>query len=415
MKISITNHTGSRNRGCEALVRSTIAGIKENAPKNRSEIEFFLHSNDPHYDGAVFDSINIVFSYALKTPNHLPYAFVNKLGYKFLGFVEILLRALFSWLPFQVDHFTVLKQSDLIIATGGDVFTSDYGNLRKHMAPVIASNTPVYICSHTIGPFESHDEKYFCENIENVVGISVREQESYDYLNNLNLDIDLVLAADVAFNLEPRKLISWWNNNFEENDSVVALSISEGIIRYSNLDRRTYLNTWINFIEYLIEKNKKVLLVPHVMESNPGNNDLMIINEVIQGCSPKIKESICIASETHTACELKGIIGCCEALIGTRTHATIASLSQGLPTVSIAYSRKAYGIMRDVFGDEIGGALTIKAQEMTLESLVKAYDLSVSNPPDTEVISNLKSLSQENFKMVEGVIREKVFLKNTYR
>ena len=414
MKISITNHTGSRNRGCEALVRSTIAGIKENLPGNSSEIEFFLHSNDPNYDGTVFDSINTVFSYALKTPNHSPYTIVNKLIYKFLGFVEILFRILLSWLPFRIDHFTVLKQSDLIIATGGDIFTSDYGNLRKHMAPIIASNTPAYICSHTIGPFEPHDEKYFCENLENVIGISVREQESYDYLSNLNLDVDLVLAADVAFNLKPTKLISWWNDNFEENDSVVALSISEGIIRYSNLDRNSYLKTWIAFIEFLIDKKKKVLLIPHVMESNPNNNDLVIINEIIQRCSPKTNESISIASETHTACELKGIIGSCEALIGTRTHATIASLSQGIPTVSIAYSRKAYGIMCDIFGDEIGGTLTIKAQEMMVENLIKAYELSVSNPPDTKVISNIKSLSKENFKMLEGVINEKILHKNSY-
>ena len=414
MKISITNHTGSRNRGCEALVRSTIAGIKENLPENSSEIEFFLHSNDPKYDGTVFDSINTVFSYALKTPNHLPYGIVNKLIYKFLRFVEVLFRILFSWLPFRIDHFTVLNQSDLIIATGGDIFTSDYGNLRKHMAPIIASNTPAYICSHTIGPFEPNDEKYFCENLENVIGISVREQESYDYLSNLNLDVDLVLAADVAFNLKPTKLISWWNNNFEENDSVVALSISEGIIRYSNLDRNTYLKTWIDLIEFLIEKKKKVLLIPHVMESNPNNNDLVIINEIIQRCSPKTNESIRIASETHTACELKGIIGSCESLIGTRTHATIASLSQGIPTVSIAYSRKAYGIMCDIFGDDIGGALTIKAQEMTAENLIKAYELSVSNPPDTKVISKIKLLSKKNFKMLEGVINEKILLKNSH-
>ena len=414
MKISITNHTGSRNRGCEALVRSTIAGIQENLPENSCEVEFFLHSNDPRYDGIVFDSINTVFSYALKTPNHTRYSNFNKLVYKLLRVTETIIKVFFSWLPYRVDHFTVLKQSDLIIATGGDIFTSDYGNLRKHMAPIIASKKPVYICSHTIGPFASNDEKYFCENLQNVVGISVREKESYDYLSKLNLDVDLVLAADVAFNLKPTKLMSWWNNSFDDSDSVVALSISEGIIRYSNLDRSAYIKTWIDLIEFLIEKKKKVLLIPHVIESNPNNNDLVIINEIIQQCSPTTNEAIRIASETHTACELKGIIGSCEALIGTRTHATIASLSQGIPTVSIAYSRKAYGIMCDIFGDDIGGALTIKAQEMTAKNLINAYELSVKNPPDAEVISNIKLLSKENFKMLKGIINEKVLLKNSH-
>ena len=81
--------------------------------------------------------------------------------------------------------------------------------------------------------------------------------------------------------------------------------------------------------------------------------------------------------------------------------------------MSIAYSRKAYGIMCDIFGDDIGGALTIKAQEMTAENLIKAYELSVSNPPDTKVISKIKLLSKKNFKMLEGVINEKILLKNS--
>jgi len=35
---------------------------------------------------------------------------------------------------------------------------------------------------------------------------------------------------------------------------------------------------------------------------------------------------------------------------GARTHATIAALSSGVPTLSFAYSIKALGINRDVFG-----------------------------------------------------------------
>jgi polysaccharide pyruvyl transferase WcaK-like protein len=37
---------------------------------------------------------------------------------------------------------------------------------------------------------------------------------------------------------------------------------------------------------------------------------------------------------------------------GARTHSTIASLSSGIPTLSFAYSIKAKGINRDIFGHE---------------------------------------------------------------
>jgi colanic acid/amylovoran biosynthesis protein len=407
MKISITNHTGSRNRGCEALVRSTIQGVKDILGDNHDKVEFFLHSNDPKYDGLVFDELTTVFSYALKTPNHSRYSSLNKLFYKLLKYIELIAKITFSRLSYRIDHFNILNQSDFIIATGGDIFTSDYGNMRKHMAPIISSKTPVYICSHTIGPFSSEDEKYFCNNIQNVVGISVREEESYAYLKTLNLDLNLVLAADVAFNLKPTMTNAWWSKRFNQSDSVVALSISEGIIRYSKLNRSEYIKRWIEFIEYLIANKKKILLIPHVMESNPNNNDLVIIREIIEQCSPETKLWIKVASENHSACELKGLIGSCDALVGTRTHATIASLSQEIATVSIAYSRKAYGIMCDIFGDNLGGKLTVKAEEMTAESLIKAYELSISNPPDSKIISNIKLLSKENFKMLEGIVDEK--------
>ena len=38
--------------------------------------------------------------------------------------------------------------------------------------------------------------------------------------------------------------------------------------------------------------------------------------------------------------------------MGARTHATIAALSSGVPTLSLAYSRKAYGINQDLFGSQ---------------------------------------------------------------
>jgi colanic acid/amylovoran biosynthesis protein len=46
--------------------------------------------------------------------------------------------------------------------------------------------------------------------------------------------------------------------------------------------------------------------------------------------------------------ELKGIIGLCEIFIGKRMHANIAALSQNIPTISLAWSHKFYGLMQMV-------------------------------------------------------------------
>jgi polysaccharide pyruvyl transferase WcaK-like protein len=46
--------------------------------------------------------------------------------------------------------------------------------------------------------------------------------------------------------------------------------------------------------------------------------------------------------------EIKGVIGLCDFFIGSRMHACIAALSQGIPTVGVAYSRKFEGVFETV-------------------------------------------------------------------
>jgi polysaccharide pyruvyl transferase WcaK-like protein len=52
----------------------------------------------------------------------------------------------------------------------------------------------------------------------------------------------------------------------------------------------------------------------------------------------------------YNAAETKWIISKMTIFAGARTHSTIASLSSGVPTLSMAYSIKAVGINRDLFG-----------------------------------------------------------------
>src|SRR5690606_27928724 len=141
------------------------------------------------------------------------------------------------------------------------------------------------------------------------------------------------------------------------HEQCVAVSVSQGIIRYSGLEAETYYQTFADLCDEVINRGKFVLLVPHVLETNPNNNDFIACERVL-GRLRKPSRARIISGEPN-CCVLKGIIGSSECLVGTRTHATIASMSQMVPTVSIAYSRKAYGIMNDVYGETLGRALTI--------------------------------------------------------
>lgn len=395
MNISITNHTGARNRGCEALVLSKILGLS----KMFDQPSFTLHSNDPNYDAWRFAGLTeLRWSYLTNTPNHFSKPWLNQLAYAVLGMAE---RFAPNVKGINLGSIKAVKSADLVVASGGDIFTSDYGNLRKHLAyPMLARKDRLYLCSHSIGPFTDKDKSYFLRLADGIGAISAREKDSYDYLKALDVQADIHLTADVAFTLpslerSDARLLLQKRYNLASAEGLVALSISQGIVKYSGLDPESYYATFAKFCDTLIDSGKTVVLIPHVMEKNPDNNDVIACDEVLRRMVHT--SHVSVVSGEPGAVELKGVIGSCECLIGTRTHATIAAMSQGIPTVSVAYSRKAYGIMKDVYGDELGMRLTVDARAIDVDSLLDAYQLAIQSPIDSTRLKDIKVRAENNF------------------
>lgn len=80
---------------------------------------------------------------------------------------------------------------------------------------------------------------------------------------------------------------------------------------------------------------------------DPSNDD-RVVSEKVRNIM-KEKGSVYLLRGDYSCRDLKSVIGKCDVLIGARTHATIASSSQLVPTLALAYSTKAFGIMEDVY------------------------------------------------------------------
>jgi polysaccharide pyruvyl transferase WcaK-like protein len=94
----------------------------------------------------------------------------------------------------------------------------------------------------------------------------------------------------------------------------------------------------------------RLLLVPHTFA--PGgdvNSDTMACQEVLQTLPESLRSRVHLVARPYDQHEIKGIIGLCGFFIGSRMHACIAALSQSIPTVGVAYSRKFKGVF-DVVG-----------------------------------------------------------------
>ncbi len=72
--------------------------------------------------------------------------------------------------------------------------------------------------------------------------------------------------------------------------------------------------------------------------------------------------------DEYSPAQLKGIIGQCDFFAGSRLHACIAALSQGIPTVGIAYSDKFAGVFAAVGATDA----VVDARAGTAEEMLKA-------------------------------------------
>ena len=91
-----------------------------------------------------------------------------------------------------------------------------------------------------------------------------------------------------------------------------------------------------------------IYLIPHV--TIPGSNDYEFMRKALSQTGRSLNNVTLIP--TYNAAEIKWIISQMALFAGARTHATIAALSSCVPTLSFAYSIKAVGINRDIFGSE---------------------------------------------------------------
>lgn len=400
-KITITNVTGARNRGVEALVVSIIEGVEHACGKGKVEIA--LDSGDLDFDTHVFKGrLSAIYPAARFPLPNWPTA-LQRATYV-LGAAGGKPRQ-----PTMLGSIANLRSSDLLVATGGDVFTSDYGGLSNH-ARILEAGKKVALLAQTIGPFTEEAERRFRKSIKSVALCTVRESETLAYLSEKFPDLKAEQTADVAFLLPvtSRKssegILEEYHNFELQGRRLIGLSISSGILSFrSGVNADGYLNDMAGFVDHLNSRGYSVIFIPHVQERQVRNNDIYACLEVLKRCN-RPRDNLLLSLSTLSAADYKGIIGLCEVLIGARTHATIASMSQGIPTVSIAYSRKAWGIMKDYYGNDLGKALTIDISDLNRGRLSDAFEAALANGHTQATADLMKARARLNFERIRSTL-----------
>jgi colanic acid/amylovoran biosynthesis protein len=352
------------NRGCEAIVRSTVALLRAQF----GDVRVLVPSVDIERDRAQWpdaaeQGVRFVRAYLPRAAGYwvnlqrLPLPFLKRANWPF---------PMPAWLRQQ------LAGVDAVLAVGGDNYSLDY----RIPSPIMSLDRwamdmgkPVILWGASVGPFDREPGfvPAVTRHLSRMNFIAVRETASYSYLTEkLGLG-NVVKMADPAFMLG-RETVDYARFWPQCPNGVLGVNISALIERYKRPDQDLRAEV-AEFIRRAVRQyGLGVLLVPHVhaLHGEHAAGDGTYMRDLMDRLAD-LGDSVAMMPHELNAAQIKYVISQLRFFIGARTHSTIAALSSGVPTVSIAYSVKARGINRDLFGNEDAVLPTTELSADTLQ------------------------------------------------
>ncbi len=382
-------HRRTGNLGVSALAEGTLAGIFEYAPEARVTMfvdarepgEFiFRHAGREH----VVSQVGISYSRNVFRPNHILPLLAKALLLRMIGRGGLGRRVAKRGGPLGV-----LYEADMAAdISGGDSFSDRYGLYRMLLQSlmktfVLASGTDLVLLPQTIGPFEAQLSKAAAGAIlRRASAIYCRDRESLERVRRLagpRRVGRLGFACDVSFLVEAERpencaAVEWAAARGREG-VLVGLNVS-GLLASGGYTRRNqfglksdYLSTISKLADALLsEQAVSVLFVPHVYGRAGGvENDVDACRRIVAGLPRAARERTFVAEGEYTPAQVKYLTGLCAVFAGSRMHACLAALSQGVPAAAMAYSAKFLGVF-----ESLGIAdLTVDLRERDQDEVVE--------------------------------------------
>lgn len=329
MKILLYAHGGSKNHGCEAIVRSTKLLLT-------MADHITLLSYNPDED-LYYKLDNLVDIYREINP-------VKKNNIDFIcAYIEQKLFKNYHRMD-ALQHKEAIEKLDddydYALFIGGDNYcysdVKNYAYINQYVRNKV-KKTVLWGCS--VEP-ELCKDKTIKKDIEKYSFILARESISYKALKEINSNT--YLLPDPAFFL-PKEEVDI-PEGFIPNETI-GINLSPLIFKYGN--EYNILNSFKKLIDYILFNSKdQVALIPHVVWHH--NNDQKVLYTLYE--KYKDNDRVLLIND-HNCMQQKFIISQCKRFVGARTHSTIAAYSTCVPTLVVGYSVKAKGIAKDLFGN----------------------------------------------------------------
>lgn len=346
MKLSLFPHGGSKNHGCEAIVRSTVKILLKHS------LVVFCNqiTEDEKYK---LDQIVRLLPSEKKIHKISICYFIALIKYHLLK-----IRSSYDELLYK-HVIQDARCRDFVLCIGGDNYCYS-GMYFYYLVNRMMDNANVkrILWGASIEPSVIDDK--MLDDLQGYYKIIARESLTYKTLRDKGL-FHTFLYPDPAFVLDRKDLPL--PNGFVEGNTV-GINVSPMVIDYEKIQGLT-LNNYIYLMKFIIEEtDMQIALIPHVIWQD--NDDRKPLHKLYDYF--KYTGRVCIVCDCDAE-ELKGYVARCRFMVAARTHASIAAYSTKVPTLVVGYSIKARGIAMDIFGSEEHFVLPV-------QSLKEEHDLT---------------------------------------
>lgn len=360
-----------QNRGCEALVNSTIAQIDSN-------VEIVAATFDYEHDKNMYkDRIKYFVNHHKQ--NEEEFNEDEKKEFEHIKSIPFDYNN-YEWF-YERDVIKEMKDSDICIHIGGDNYcygVNEWIYAINTKAKELNKKTVLWGAS-------LYDEMHDLELINDLKKydlLMIREKISYNAIKKYIDEDRLMLVPDPAFSLVPKKvkLSKWYKNR-----KVIGLNLSPLTIKTKDNEESIK-----EFIDYILNNTTySIALLPHVAVEEVS--DLSVLKK-IKELYPD-EDRIYLDEGEYDCQEIKYIISKCDLLVAARTHASIAAYSTGVPTLVIGYSVKSRGIAEDLFGNYQDYVLP--TEELQKDALINKFKYIEKNK------KKIKETLEEKMKVVK--------------
>lgn len=359
------------NMGVSALTSGIIKSILYHHPNaeiilldyGKERITYEFHTKKRKIP---IQLINMRFSKKIYLKNNIVVLLLIALFAKLIPFQSMKERIIYN--NFYLNH--IYETNVVVSIAGGDSFSDIYG-IRRFLYVslpqllVLLLGKELILLPQTHGPFNGKIVRKIAKFILN----NSRKIYSRDYTGLKEIEKFLKIkddsekihfSYDVGFVLDPVKpdnldLGDFFQKN-EEALCVIGLNVSGLLYKggYSGKNmfglKIDYRDLIYDIIDFLMKKEKViVLLIPHTFGTEINTeSDLVVCEKIYSTLKDKCNGRLFIARGSYDQNEIKYIIGFCDFFIGSRMHACIAALSQNIPAVAIAYSKKFLGVFQTI-------------------------------------------------------------------